>query len=200
MTLIFGCQWQRYQTSEILRQVCRRRNITVVWRRQRAATTRSSVTAQRGLQGKIGRHVIIIQGVTTSHLQQQISALCLLDLTAPFDMMEHELLLARLERSFSVHGRVFAWFRPYWTGRTNCVIYAGASSSIKHVTCSDPQGSVLGLLLFLWYTADLADLLSKHGLTLYTFADDTQFYIHYEFNSKTTSRDVLERCIHDICH
>ena len=57
----------------------------------------------------------------------QMSALCLLDLTAAFDTVDHELLLARLERTFGVRGRVLTWRKSYLTGRTYCVIYAGAS-------------------------------------------------------------------------
>ena len=117
-----------------------------------------------------------------------MSALCLLDLTEAFYTVYHKLLLARLERTFGVRGRVLAWFRSYLTGRTYCVIYAGASSSIKQVTCFIPQGSVLGPLLFLLYTADLADLAAKHGVTLYAFADDKQLYIHCEFHN-------IEGCI-----
>ena len=58
------------------------------------------------------------------------------------------------------------------------MIYNGASSSIKQVTSSVQQESVLGSLLFLQYTADLADLAAKYSVTLYAFADDTHLYIH----------------------
>ena len=34
----------------------------------------------------------------------QVSALCLLDLTAAFDTVDHELLLLRLERQFGLRG------------------------------------------------------------------------------------------------
>ena len=121
--------------------------------------------------------------------------LCLLDLIAAFDTVDHELLLARLEQTVGVRGRVLTWFKSYVTGRTYCVIYVRASSSIKQVTCSIPQGSVLGPLLFLLYMADLEDSAAKHGVTFYAFADDTQVYIHCEFHNTATSRDILESCI-----
>ena len=46
----------------------------------------------------------------------QMSALCLLDLTAAFHTVDHELLVTRLERTFDVRGRVLAWFKSYLTG------------------------------------------------------------------------------------
>ena len=50
------------------------------------------------------------------------------------------------------------------------------------------------------YTADLANMEAKHGVTLYYFAEDNQLYIHSEFHNMATSRYVLERCIQDIGH
>jgi len=43
----------------------------------------------------------------------QMSALCLLDLTAAFNTVDHDLLLLRLERQFGLRGIVLAWLRSY---------------------------------------------------------------------------------------
>ena len=101
---------------------------------------------------------------------------------------------------FGVRCRVIVWFKSYVTGRTYCVNYAGASSSIKQVTCFVPQGSVIGPLLLLLYTVNLSDLATKQDVTLYAFADDTQVYNHCEVHNMATSRDVSERCIQEIGH
>ena len=43
----------------------------------------------------------------------QMSALCLLDLTAAFDTVDHALLIDRLERQFGLRDNVLEWFRSY---------------------------------------------------------------------------------------
>jgi len=43
----------------------------------------------------------------------QMSALCLLDLTAAFDTVDHALLIDRLDRQFGLRDNILEWFRSY---------------------------------------------------------------------------------------
>ena len=110
--------------------------------------------------------------VATDRGHDIVSGLCLLDLTAAFDTVDHDLLLSRLDRTFGVRGQARAWFKSYLTGRTFRVVLGGRTSQAVNMTCSVPQCSVLGPLLFLLYTADLADLASKFGVNRHAFSDD----------------------------
>ena len=89
----------------------------------------------------------------------QLTAVCLLDLTATFDT---DLLLLRLERQFGLRGVALQWFRSYLSGRSFRVLY----SNETHIVCSVPQGTVLGPRLFIFYTADLAHEVEQGVLIL----------------------------------
>ena len=52
----------------------------------------------------------------------------------------------------------------------------GLRSDLVDVICGVPQGSVLGPILFIIYTADLESIISEHGLLLHQYADDSQIY------------------------
>jgi len=96
-----------------------------------------------------------------------MSALCLLDLTAAFDTVDHDLLLLR----FRLRGIVLAWLRSYLSGRTFRVVYNGCTSFVVYIVCSVPQGSVLGPLLFIVYMVDLAAVAQKHNVTVHAFVN-----------------------------
>jgi len=84
------------------------------------------------------------------------------------------------------------------SGLMVCTAYR--DSSVIQVTCSVPQGSVLGPLLFILYTVDLADLASKLGVKLHEFADDNQLHVHCDLSNALSSVNALEQCVIAIGH
>ena len=97
----------------------------------------------------------------------QVSALCLLHLTAAFDIVDYDLLMLRLERQFSLHGDVHQWFCSYLSDRSFRVVLCSNSSFVVHVLCSVSQGLVLGPRMFIMYMADLADFVGERQMNFH---------------------------------
>ena len=106
-----------------------------------------------------------------------VSVLSLLDLSAAFDTLDHQILLHRLQTSFGLSGTVLKWFASYLQERTQTVVAQGHKSKETALNYGVPQGSVLGPVLFTMYVQPLSQVIRQFGVDYHMFADDTQLQL-----------------------
>jgi len=103
-----------------------------------------------------------------------VAALIILDLSAAFNTVDYEILLQHLQTTYGISDVAHRWYRSYLLGRSQYVRIGTSCSSVIDLIRGVPQGSVLGPVLFILYTAGLISLIESHGLTPHLYADDTQ--------------------------
>ncbi|KAM7366739.1 hypothetical protein PAMP_014689 [Pampus punctatissimus] len=126
-----------------------------------------------------------------------ISVLVLLDLSAAFDTIDHQILLQRLEYQIGIKGTALGWFKSYFLDRSQFVYVNDESSMQTKVSHGVPQGSVLGPLLFSLYMLPLGNIIRNHLINFHCYADDTQLYLSIK-PDVTNHLTKLQTCIKDI--
>ena len=110
----------------------------------------------------------------------------------------------RLPSKFGIKEKAHAWLQSYLTDRAHSVQINGSTSSFHPLRFVVPQGSVLGLLLYLLYTASLGDLIQWHDFKFYLYADDTKLYTTFncdngaELTTAISAISWIKSCIADI--
>ena len=80
--------------------------------------------------------------------------------------------------SYGISGNKKAWFTDYPFHRKMRVNYKETLSTPTSIHCGVPQGSILGLLLFLLHFNGLPSLLNSSKMVMY--ADDTALYYSHK--------------------
>ena len=144
---------------------------------------------------------IKVQNDILSALDAGSSAvLLMLDLSAAFDTIDHDILLSRLCNVYGITGNALDLFRSYLTGRIQRVVIENAVSGDQELGFGVPQGSVLGPKIYCMYTKPVSDIIQRYGLSHHSYADDTQLYMTMD-HSNNNWRDGLARiqlCVSEI--
>jgi len=97
--------------------------------------------------------------------EQQVTALCLLDLSAAFDTIDHSILLHRLSSWVGFDGTVISWFISYLSSRSFIVSINSTSSAtfpfrqgVPPVLIGPLSLILLSVFLINWYISRTSGL------------------------------------------
>ena len=113
--------------------------------------------------------LVSIYHETCLSLDQNLDTqLIFFDISKAFDRVWYLGLLFKL-KSIGIGDKVIYWFKSYLTNRYQQVVLNGKSSQIMELQSGDPQGAVLGPIMFLVYINISSSIVSNTKL----YADDT---------------------------
>ena len=116
--------------------------------------------------------LIKVHNAILSALDAGSSAILLIsDLSIAFDTIDHDILLSWLCNVYGITGDALGWFRSYLTGRIQCVVIENAVFVDQELGFGVPQGSVLGPKIYCMSTKPVCDIIQRHGLSHYSYAD-----------------------------
>jgi len=111
---------------------------------------------------------------------QKLSCLCLLDLSAAFDTIDHNILITNLSSWFGIHGSVLNWFKSYLTSRS-LRVKCNKDFSSEHISfcgvCSSRLCSRSSTFRHVYHPTQHSYLLLS--LNHHLYADDTQFFFSF---------------------
>ena len=140
----------------------------------------------------------IVNDILSALDNDNISVLLLLDLSATFDTLDHQILLSRLNSVLGIQSTALQWFHSYLSDRYQSTSVNNSSSSPSQLMYGVPQGSVLGPILFVLYTTPLSDIIANHSVNHQLFADDTQLQKSAPLNEVTNLTKELNACTDNI--
>ena len=124
--------------------------------------------------------------------------LVLLDLSAAFDTIDHQIHFHILEHSLGIINSALALMKSYLDGRQQSVQIEGVISEFAELACEVHQGSVLGPLKFCIYMLPIGSIMRHHDIYFHIYADDTQLYVCFDLSNPNVALDRMNLCISDL--
>ena len=125
----------------------------------------------------------------------QINGLVFIDYKKAFDIIDHNILLSKLEH-FGIAPKELCLFENYLKGRNQFVHLNGKDSTQKKIDYGVPQGSILGPLLFLVTINDLPCVVTKSIVDIY--ADNTTLSVSTPIANPSVIQNHLQDDINQV--
>ncbi|XP_030767137.1 uncharacterized protein LOC115890915 [Sitophilus oryzae] len=116
----------------------------------------------------------VLDDIISAADEGRTSALIMLDYSKAFDALDH----------------------IYLVDRSQFVSMNGNQSEAKFTTKGVPQGSILGPLLFIIYTMDIA--VDDNHCKMHRYADDTQLHLSFRKSEAYEAQNKVEQCLEKI--
>ena len=132
--------------------------------------------------------------ILSSMSKGNVTALTLFDLSAAFHTTGHKLLLDKLEEWFGIRGDALQWIWSYVSDRCQLISIQDNLSISMSLIYYVPQGSVLGPLRFILYTAPLKSQIITQfkDLQHHLYPDDTQIFTSFNTSHHSTKMKSLQ--------
>ena len=124
--------------------------------------------------------------------------LVLLDLSAAFVTIDHQIVFHILEHSLCITDSALSLMKSYLDGRKQCVQIEGVISEFAELACGVPQGSILGPLKLCIYMQPIGSIMRHHNIDFHIYADDTQLYVSFDWSNPNLALDGINLCIYDL--
>ena len=118
-------------------------------------------------------------------------------ISATFDIIDHTILLDRLNVYYGISELALGWFKSYLSGRTHSVKVGSTLSHPDAFQYGVRQGSVFGSILFSLYTNPISSIIHSHSSINYQFYD-IQLYITLSPANFSHLIQKLKNCLNDI--
>ena len=137
--------------------------------------------------------VKIRNDILCSFEKQHASTLIVMDLSAAFNTVDHQILLDVLENRFGITGTALSWFRTYLEPRFCKVCVNKSYSKLQDLTFSIPQGSCAGPVLYLIYANTIEDVIPP--TCLYGYADDHGMKNEFDASNRMDETNTINSLV-----